>query len=210
MDTSCNFLTVLVSNGERVFSRYLPDCLMGHSVNLMTEIDGALQEAGITVSDCEFFAATVGAGSFTGIRIGIAAAKGFALATGKPTLPITTFDVVAYNLIDGFLGKRLALVDAGHDAYYACGYDGDSVCLSPAYLSEAEVLELANGGYRLVAARALPLCEKAEVEIVSPVAGLQRAVEILSAVEGSFGELAALYVRKSSAELNLEKGEKKL
>jgi len=210
IDTSCNFLTVLVSNGEGVFARYLPDCLMGHSVNLMTEIDGALKEAGIVPADCDFFAATVGAGSFTGIRIGIATAKGFALACGKPTLPITSFDVAAYNAIDGFLGKRLVLVDAGHDAYYVCGYDGESVCLPPAYLSEEEVLAIAASGYRLMAAGALPLCEKAEVEIVSPVSGLQKAVELLSCREDAFGELTALYVRKSSAELNLEKGEKKL
>ena len=54
----------------------------------------------MTLGDCDFFAAVVGAGSFTGIRIGISAVKGFCAATGKPALPITSFDVAAYNTID--------------------------------------------------------------------------------------------------------------
>ena len=198
IDTANEYLSVVARVGETVVSRYLPDCAMKHSTALMTEVDSLLQEAGFTLSQFDFFAAVVGAGSFTGIRIGVATVKGLALATKKPTLPITSFDVLAYN---GVEGKTLCLIDALRGNYYACGYDKKGECFSPAYLGEDEVLSLHSQGYALRAHRPLAI----ETEQVSPVTGLQKAVESLSNEEKNFGELSALYLRKSSAELNLEK-----
>lgn len=83
IDTSSRYLTVVAQKGERFVLRHLPECAMQHSVILMDEIDKALDELSLTPAECDFFAAVVGPGSFTGIRIGIAAVKGFALATGK-------------------------------------------------------------------------------------------------------------------------------
>ncbi len=202
IDTSGSYLTVLASKNGEVFSVYLPDCAMKHSVSIMPAVDEALKKANMTLADCDFFAAVVGAGSFTGIRIGISAAKGFCLATGKPSLPVTSFDVGAYNGIDE--GKKLCLVDAMHDSYYVCGYENGEVVYPPAYLSEAEALALVQKGYVPCAVGNLPLGEKTAVQSVDPVEGLKNAVLRLAG-ENRFAELSALYVRKSSAELNLGK-----
>lgn len=202
VDTSGNYLTVLASKNGKVFSVCLPDCAMRHSVSVMPAVDEALQKANMTLEECDFFAAVVGAGSFTGIRIGISIAKGFCLATGKVSLPVTSFDVVAYNGIDHT--KKLCLVDALHDSYYVCGYENGEVVYPPAYLSEEEVLRLAGEGYALYSLTEAPIGEKVKVSLVDPVEGLKNAVEKLSREE-KFGELTALYVRKSSAELNLGK-----
>ncbi len=202
VDTSGNYLTVLAGKDGEVYSVCLPDCAMRHSVSVMPAVDEALKKANMSLADCDFFAAVVGAGSFTGIRIGISVAKGFCLATGKNSLPVTSFDVVAYNGING--GKKLCLVDALHDSYYACGYENGEVVYPPAYLSEEEVLALVEEGYALYSLSESPIGEKANVTLVDPVEGLKNAVEKLAAEE-KFGELTALYVRKSSAELNLEK-----
>lgn len=188
-------------NGE-VFSAFLPDCAMSHSVLLMQTVDEVLSRANMRLDECDFFAAAVGAGSFTGIRIGISAVKGFALATGKPTLGVTSFDTLAYNAIDG-AGKILCLINALHDCYYACGYENGKVVYAPAFLTEAEVLELVERGFSLVAGGELPIASKTDVSIVSPLAGLQNAVISRSQNQDAFGELEALYVRKSSAEINL-------
>ena len=203
VDTSCNYLTVIaVKNGE-VFSTYIPDCAMKHSVSLMNAVDATLQKADMRAEECDFFAAVVGAGSFTGIRIGISVAKGFCLAYGKPALPVTSFDVAAYNAIEN-KQKVLCLVDAMHDCYYACGYDEKGeICYAPAYLTEEEVLALIEDGYALYACAEMPICEKANVTIVNPEMGLKNAAMAL-AEKGAFGDLTALYVRKSSAEINLE------
>ncbi len=201
VDTSAEYLTVVAVKDGKVTSSFLPDCAMKHSVTLLNEIDKTLERAGMTLSDCDFFAATVGAGSFTGIRIGISAIKGFCLALGKPSLPVTSFDVAAYNSVGG-KGKRLCLVNALHDAYYACGYEGDDVVYPPAYITEEEALALEKEGYALVSCTSLPIENKAEVLKADPIKGLLNAALALSDKEG-FGELVALYVRKSSAELNL-------
>ncbi len=208
VDTSCNYLTVIAAKDGEVFTTHIPDCAMKHSVALMNAVDETLKKANMPPSECDFFAAVVGAGSFTGIRIGISVVKGFCLAYQKPSLPVTSFDVAAYNAIDKGQGKTLCLVDALHDSYYVCGYGKDGeIGYAPAYLTEEEVLNLAkNGGYRLCACAEMPLCEKAEVEIVNPALGLQNAVVALLKKE-AFGDLTALYIRKSSAEINL-KGEK--
>lgn len=200
VDTSNDYLTVIAVKDGEVFSTFLPDCAMKHSVTLMDAVDEALERAGLGVSECDFFACAVGAGSFTGIRIGISAIKGFALATGKPTLPITSFETLAYTDTKG--EKRLCLINALHDCYYACGYEGKTPVLPPAYLTEAEVLALVGEGYALYAGAEIPLAQKCAVRVVSPEQGLLLATQA-KAREGAFGALEALYVRKSSAELNV-------
>lgn len=198
VDTSNNHLAVLAVKNGVAHTVFIPDCAMKHSVSVMPAVEEALKKADMRLEECDFFAAVVGAGSFTGIRIGISVVKGFCLAFGKPALPVTSFDALAYNALDG---KVLCLVDALHDSYYACGYEQGKVVYPPAYLTEQEVLDLASEGYTLVAGTSLPLAEKTSVTLVDPCAGLEKATKALGEME-KFGELSALYVRKSSAELN--------
>ncbi len=200
IDTSNDYMSVAACKDGVVTTAFLADCAMQHSVNLMGVVQDVLTRAELTVQECDFFAAAVGAGSFTGIRIGISAAKGFALATGKPTLGVTSFDVIAYNTMEQENAKILCLINALHDAYYVCGYQNGEVCYAPAYLTEEEVLALAEQGYVLYACGQLPIAAKAAVQVVSPVDGLQKAVAA-RAEQGAFGDLEALYVRKSSAEM---------
>lgn len=202
IDTSNEYLTVLAAKDGRFARSHLPDCAMRHSISFMGAVDEVLKELSLSPSECDFFAATVGAGSFTGIRIGISAAKGFALAAEKPTLPVTSFEVMAYTVLDGE-EKILCVIDALHGAYYACGFDREKrVIFPPSYITEEEVLALQKEGYTLYSFQDLELrgCKK-----IDPVEGFQNAV-LAKAEKEEFGELVALYVRKSSAEINLEKG----
>ena len=205
VDTSGSYLTAIAYKDGQAYSVFLPDCAMKHSVSVMPAVDEVLKKANMRLDECDFFASVVGAGSFTGIRIGISVVKGFCLAYGKPALGVTSFDALAYNALDeGLKGKRLCLIDALHGCYYACGYDGEDMVYPPAYLTEEEVLALADQGYALCAYGALPLQEKTQVFSADPCKGLVRAVLSL-AEQDRFGALEALYVRKSSAELNAGK-----
>ncbi|MBQ7912621.1 MAG: tRNA (adenosine(37)-N6)-threonylcarbamoyltransferase complex dimerization subunit type 1 TsaB [Clostridia bacterium] len=201
VDTSGNYLTVVAVKNGKAFSSFIENCAMKQSVSLMAAVDEALKKADMSLAECDFFASVVGAGSFTGIRIGISAAKGFCSAYNKPSLPITSFDLAAYNAIDG---KILCIVDALHDCYYACGYDNGEAVSPPAYLTEEEVLALAAEGYKLVSCQPAPIANKAALLIVDPVAGLEKAATAL-AEKNAFAPLTAVYVRKSSAEINLGK-----
>ena len=67
----------------------------GHAEALMPMVAGVMQEAGLDFAGLRAIAVTTGPGAFTGIRIGLSAARGFALAAGLPVIGITTLEAVA-------------------------------------------------------------------------------------------------------------------
>ncbi len=68
-----------------------------HSERLMTEIEHCLKQSSLKISDIDVFAAAIGPGSFTGLRIGLSAVKGLSYATGKPIVSVPTLDALALN-----------------------------------------------------------------------------------------------------------------
>ena len=66
----------------------------------MPMVDNALSQADMSIKDIDAFCANVGPGSFTGIRIGVAAVKGLALAENKLCAGVSTLESMAYNFID--------------------------------------------------------------------------------------------------------------
>ena len=66
----------------------------GHAEHLIGIVDRALDQAGVTLSHIDRLAVTVGPGSFTGIRVGVAAARGFALSLDVPAVGVTTLEEV--------------------------------------------------------------------------------------------------------------------
>ena len=137
IDTSSRYLTVLAQKGKKQVLRHMSECAMKHSQILMDEIDAALSEAELKPEECDFFAAVTGPGSFTGIRIGIATVKGFALATDKPLLAVTAFDLIAYNVADE---NFCVVIDAGRNSYYVGTYLGGAKSYD--YLTEEQVKNL--------------------------------------------------------------------
>ena len=189
VDTSSRYLTVLAVKGEKAVLRHIPDCALHHSVMVMGEVDKALKEADLSPEECDFFAAVTGPGSFTGIRIGISTVKGFAVATGKPLVSVTTFELLAYNVEDD---NFYAVIDAAHSHYYACGFNGDKkVILDPCYLSGAEI----ESKGKLYGFEDLPLKNYAKLSIENC---LYPAVLAKCACKSN--KMDALYVRKSQAE----------
>ncbi len=187
IDVSSRYLSVVAVKGGRIARRYIADCALNHSVRLMAEADAALKEAGLTPSECDFFAAVTGPGSFTGIRIGISAAKGFALGAGKPLKSVTSFDTIAYNVN---CGEFAAVIDAAHGHYYVCGYRDGAVNTPPAYLAEERVNAL---GVPLFGFEELTLDGYSKVDNDLYTATVRCPASLCS-------EMNALYVRKSQAE----------
>ncbi len=194
IDTSGKYLSVVAyreGETERVF---LPSCAMKHSVVLMDEVENVLSRANLRPENCDFYAAVVGPGSFTGIRIGISTVKGLCFACEKPALGITSFDCLAYAE-----NKRvLALVDAGHGCFYACGYERKTVVVPPAFCTGEEISALIAQGFAPIAAEPL----LAGCAVVDPCEGLLKAAEAKCGELIPASELSALYLRKSSAEEN--------
>ena len=87
--------SVAVSLGEEVVAEQRIDTMHGQAEALLPLVDKVMREAGQAPAALDLVVATVGPGSFTGIRAGLAAARGIALATGARLLGVTSFDAVA-------------------------------------------------------------------------------------------------------------------
>ena len=193
IDTSGKNLTVVICKNGEIFSYNDDECGVNHSVYLMPKVEELALKAGFDFACADFFACVVGAGSFTGIRIGVATVKALCFAYNKPCLSITSFDTVAYNKKGG---KVLALIDAKHNGFYACGYDDKKVDFEPAYLMREEVEKLLSD----YTALSTTVIKDMETEIVSVCDGLINAVNEKADQLITPEALTPLYVRKSQAE----------
>jgi tRNA threonylcarbamoyladenosine biosynthesis protein TsaB len=106
---------------------------------LVALIDLAVAAAGIGYHDLDVIAVNRGPGSFTGIRAGVAAARGLALALARPVLAVTTLEVLAAG-VEASAGTILAAVDARRGQLYAQAFDHRLVALwLPAALAPADI-----------------------------------------------------------------------
>lgn len=84
-----------VLDGDRVLAARALDMERGQSERLVPLIAAVLADANLAPADLDLIAVTTGPGGFTGIRIGLACARGLALATGKPAVGVTNFEAAA-------------------------------------------------------------------------------------------------------------------
>ena len=115
----------LLANGELAAQRFAP-MLQGHGERLLPMLREVMAEAGLAFAALDAIAVTVGPGRFTGLRVGIAAARGLALATGKPALGIASFAAVAAQARRERAAATalLAVIDSGRDELFAQLFDG--------------------------------------------------------------------------------------
>ncbi len=116
--------TVCASSGGQVLASLSLNSSVTHSRRLLSALDWLLAETETTWEAVQGLAVSLGPGSFTGLRIGMATVKGLAMATGKPLLGVSTLDALALNCT----GERLicAVLDARKKEVYACFYHLDS------------------------------------------------------------------------------------
>lgn len=194
IDTSGKNLTIIICKDGVISTYFDSECGVNHSVKLMPKIEELAIKNNFDFSKADFFCAVVGAGSFTGIRIGVSTIKAMCFAFNKPCLSITSFDTLAYNEKDG---KVLALIDAKHNAFYACGYEDGKIIKQPCYIGKDEVEELLKE-YKGVCATEV---KELDLKIVDIAKGLKKAIEQnFNNITYDLEKLSPLYVRKSQAE----------
>ena len=189
VDTASSHLTVLAANNGNIVCRHTDKCALKQSVMIMDEVDAAMSEAKLSSGGCDFFCAVTGPGSFTGIRIGISVAKGMALAAGKPLMPLTSFELIAYNVTSG---DFFAAIDAAHGHFYACRFVAGRA-EEPRYISRENLISYGIPVFGF---------EKLDLPLYTALnAGECLLPAVLKKLESApFGDMHALYVRKSQAE----------
>lgn len=125
LDTSTRWQSVAVVQDGRLAAEASGEISTTHSESLMSAIAAVLDAAGVGPKGLAAVAVTSGPGSFTGIRIGMATAKGLSLAAGVPLAGFSTLHALAEALAESAPGARryAALMDAGRGQVYRALYD---------------------------------------------------------------------------------------
>jgi len=115
-DTSTSVNTVALWRDGAVLAETTAACGRRHSERLLLTVEWALGEAGLRLEDVDILAVSIGPGSFTGLRIGVAAWKGLALGMERPLLGVPTLDAMTRTslfhdvLVCPFLDARMGEV----------------------------------------------------------------------------------------------------
>lgn len=99
IDTCLSSASVAIASEEKLFGLYYIDNKLTHSTKLIPMIENVLSELDLSVKDIDAIACTNGPGSFTGIRIGMATAKGLSFPDSKPIMPVSSLEAAAYNFL---------------------------------------------------------------------------------------------------------------
>ena len=148
LETSAKAVSAAVSEDGRILASGYQDTGLTHSRTLMPIVEHILKNTGLTAADMDAIAVAAGPGSFTGIRIGVAAAKGLAFAADKPAVGVSTLAAMARNVAfcDGLV---VCAMDARRQQVYNALFqakDGQLTRLTPDRAISLEELaaELAN------------------------------------------------------------------
>jgi tRNA threonylcarbamoyladenosine biosynthesis protein TsaB len=117
IETSTRAGSVSLTRGREVLSAVLGDAASSHSTDLIENVEGVLRQGSAKLSDIDLFAVTVGPGSFTGLRIGLATVKAFAVCVGKPCAAVSTLAAIAHAAGDS--ERTVSILPAGRGEVYA-------------------------------------------------------------------------------------------
>ncbi len=121
VDTATKSCSVAVIDEKSVISEYSANHNDTHSKFLMGMIRDILNICHLSVNDLDGFAVTIGPGSFTGLRIGLSAVKGLALASRKPVVGVSSLEALAYQVF-GTDKLLCPMMDARRSEVYAARY----------------------------------------------------------------------------------------
>ena len=147
IDTSAGTSVAVVDRDAGVLAERSSADTRGHAEVVGRFIRECLDESGIAVTALSGVAVGMGPGPFTGLRVGIAAARAFAFGAGKPVVPVVSHDAIAFGLVE----PTLIVTDARRREIYWSAYAGsDEVGLpmrdaGPALCKPAELAGVVPG-----------------------------------------------------------------
>ena len=194
LETSAKAVSAAVSEDGRILASGYQDTGLTHSRTLMPIVEHILKNTGLTVADMDAIAVAAGPGSFTGIRIGVAAAKGLAFAADKPAVGVSTLAAMARNVAfcDGLV---ICAMDARRQQVYNANFAAENGTLT-----------------RLTPDRAISLADLAEAGISCRLAPahlvMQNAMSVAREAEAMAAEgelvsaqaLEPVYLRPAQAD----------
>jgi len=208
IDTTSEFGSIALTDGARTVEEMLLHSPDGFGHILYQHLEQLLARRGVTVQQMDCFAAASGPGSFTGVRVGLTAAKGLAEATGKKVVAVSNLRALAFF---GSAPLRATVLDARRGEVYGAVYNErleavvpESVMKFPEWLKT-----LPADGFEFVATDFSPFHAHVghSLPVVTAPRALAAAIGQIAWAEYQAGraqdpsEIDANYVRRSDAEL---------
>lgn len=208
IDTTSEFGSIALSDGDRTAEEVLLHSTDGFGHVLFQHLEQLLARHRMRVQDVECFAAASGPGSFTGVRVGLAAAKGLAEAAGRRVVAVSNLRALAFF---GSASSRAVVTDARRGEVYGALYDErleavqpESVMKFPAWLAT-----LPKSGFEFVSTDFSPFRDHVDpaIPVVIAPRSLAAAIGQIAWRDLNAGRaldpamIDANYVRRSDAEL---------
>lgn len=212
IDTTSEFGSLALLDDGRLAEELLLHSRDGFGHILFSHLERMLARHGCALGDVECFAAAAGPGSFTGVRVGLAAVKGLAEATAKPVVAVSNLKALAWH---GAAARRAVLADARRGQIYGAVYDDSLELIQPEMVTAfpAWLAALPEGELELIASDWTPFQASlggsrfAGASLRQAPRALAQAVGRIAAdryARGLAEDPAAIdanYVRRSDAEL---------
>ena len=228
IETATPAQSVALVEGDRLLAELSYEAKGNRGGLLLPAVDRVLQKAGLAARDLDAVAVSVGPGSFTGLRVGLATAKGLTLGAGAALVDVPTLEALAegYALPDGTI---CALLDAYRGEVYMAVFrrvgagralerlSPDAVLAPEAVASALAAVEgpvhlIGNGAARYrerietaLSGRAC-VTEEGLCAVPSAVVVARLGLRRLAGGNKSDAEVAPIYLRRAEAEVNWEKG----
>lgn len=147
LDTCLDACSVAVWADGRVLAAGSEPMRRGHQERLAVMVEATMAQAGTAFTALDRIGVTIGPGSFTGLRVGLAFAKGLGLALDRPVVGVGVLEALARDVGEGFVA---AVIDARRDQVYLQAFDGARALMAPDVLpvetAAARLAELWTGG----------------------------------------------------------------
>jgi tRNA threonylcarbamoyladenosine biosynthesis protein TsaB len=195
--------SVALADTEVITAEVLPG--RSSSERLVPVVRELMAERGWQLGELTAVVVVSGPGSFTGVRVGLSAAKGFVEAGGVPLIALSRLALVAAAATAGGDGPVFAVLDAGRGEFYFGEYVGRR-CMREALLSGEEVISAAAGGLVVTCeAKVMESLGVLELRLVSePLAGEALLFALERIAVGEFDDAASVdanYLRRTDLEI---------
>ncbi|MBV9611257.1 MAG: tRNA (adenosine(37)-N6)-threonylcarbamoyltransferase complex dimerization subunit type 1 TsaB [Acidobacteriaceae bacterium] len=204
VDTTSEFGSLALRSGDETLAEMALHAPEGFAHLLFPAIEQLLSNTALHLDRIDRFAAASGPGSFTGVRIGLAAIKGLAAPTGKPAIGVSNLRALSSF---GHLPLRAVLLDARRGEVYAAVYDANLQAVMPETVARLHdwLATLTEPVYEFIASSEISLdgTRFAAMPRIQPPKQLAAAVASCAAQDPPADPvlLDANYVRRSDAEL---------
>ena len=134
IDCSARYCAIALhdAGGDRILASVSPDIGRGHAEQLPAVLEVVLADAGVDLSRIGRIGVTIGPGSFAGIRVGVAFARGLALALHVPAVGVGSLEAIAVPTARRLQKTAMAVLDARRDHVWAIVVDAGGVIIEPA------------------------------------------------------------------------------